>query len=84
MVARAADFFGWLCGPRVGMRKNAALGIAAEVVAQHTERALGIAEFRGDFLRRAPIDEVASQRLVLALFRVLGLEEENAGSPLSL
>ena len=76
MVARAADFFGWLCGPRVGVRKKHGFGIAAEMMTQHAERALGVAELGGDLLRGAPIDEVASQRLVLTLFRVLGLEKE--------
>ena len=52
------------------------LGVAAEVVAQHAERAFGVAELGGDLLRRVPLDEVAAQRLVLALFGVQGLEEE--------
>ena len=64
-----------LRAPRGGEEEHG-LGVAAEVVTQHAERALGVAEFGGDLLRRAPIDEVASQRLVLTLLRVLGLEEE--------
>ena len=76
MVARAADFFGLALRAARGGEEEGGLGVAAEVVTQHAERALGVAELGGDLLGGTPIDEVASQRLVLTLFGVLGLEEE--------
>ena len=63
-------------GAARGGEEERGLGVAAEVVAQHAKRALGVAELGGDLFGGAFIDEVAAQRLVLALFGVLGLEEE--------
>ena len=76
MVARGGGLLRLTLRTPRGGEEERGLGVAAEVVAQHAERALGVAELGGDLLRRAPIDEVASQRLVLALFGVMGLEEE--------
>ncbi|MGH6636442.1 MAG: hypothetical protein ACRED0_10035 [Gammaproteobacteria bacterium] len=45
-------------------------------MAEHAERALGVAERGGDLVGGALLDKVAAQRLVLALLAVLGLEEE--------
>jgi len=47
-----------------------------EFVAQHPEGPGGVAEARGGHGRRPAIDEVGAQRLVLALTRTLGLQEE--------
>jgi hypothetical protein len=58
------------------VRKKGGLRIAAKLMTEHAERALGVAERGGDLLGGALLDEVAAQRLVLALFGVLGLEEE--------
>ena len=63
-------------GAAHGGEEERRLGVAAEVVAQHAERAFGVAELGGDLLRGALVDEVAAQRLVLALLGVQGLEEE--------
>ena len=69
-------FFRLALGAAHGGEEKRRVGVAAEVVAQHAERAFGVAELGGDLLRRALVDEVAAQRLVLALFGVQGLEEE--------
>ena len=69
-------FLRLVLGAAHGGEEERGLGVTAEVVTEHAERAFGVAELGGDFLRWALVDEVAAQRLVLALFRVLGLEEE--------
>ena len=63
-------------GTAYGGEEEGGRGVTAEVVAQHAKRALGVAELGGDLFGGAFIDEVAAQRLVLALFGVLGLAEK--------
>jgi hypothetical protein len=53
-------------------------GIAAEVMTEDMEGAGGVTEGGGDGLGGPAFDEVGAQRLVLALFRGSGLEEEAA------
>ena len=69
-------FFRLALGAAHGGEEERGVGVASEVVAQHAERAFGVAELGGDLLRGALVDEVAAQRLVLALLGVQGLEEE--------
>ena len=52
------------------------LGVAAEPVAGHPEGACAVAELCGHLSGAAPIEEVAAQRLVLALLGMPGLAEE--------
>jgi hypothetical protein len=48
-----------------GWREELAMGILAEVVAEHPETSGGIAEALGNLLGREPIDEICAQGLVL-------------------
>lgn len=52
-------------------------GLAAEMAAQDAESPGAIAEAPGDLLRGEMLDKKGAQRLVLALSRRLGFQEES-------
>src|SRR5512143_1305072 len=62
-------------GPFGGGQEEAAIGLRAELVAQHAEAAGGVAEALGDFVGGQRVDEVGAQGLVLAVRGVAGPQE---------
>jgi hypothetical protein len=61
-----------------GRDKKDRLGFTAEVMTKDMERVGRVSEGTSHFLRRTALDEVSAKGLILALFGVLGFEEEAA------
>lgn len=70
-----------MVGPRTpcGEERSAMVGIVAELMAENAKRTGGIAEALRDLGRRKLVDEVSTQRLILALRGRLGGREELRG-----
>jgi hypothetical protein len=60
-------------------QKERAEGVLSELMDQHAEAALGVAEAASGFLRRDGFDEEGPESFVLAMSRVGRLEEDLAG-----
>ena len=71
-------FFGLSLRATPGGDKEDRLGFTPEMMAKDVERTDGIAKCPSHFFARAALDEVGAKSFVLALFGMLGLEEETA------
>jgi hypothetical protein len=86
-VVLFAQLNGQLAGGRLlglGLRATSGrdeedrLGFTAEVMAKDIERIQRISKGTGHFFRRTALDEIGAKGFILALFGVLGFEEEAA------